>query len=70
MNINSEIESEGRVGGGVGLSVLSLWLVPWWIQVLSKLASEISLEPTSNLSKHLVYIVFRFMTLLSALFLL
>ena len=30
-------------GGGVGLSVLSLWLVPWWIQVLSELASEISL---------------------------
>jgi hypothetical protein len=29
-------------GGGVGLSVLSLWLVPWRIQVLSK---------------HLVYIV-------------
>jgi hypothetical protein len=30
-------------GGGAGLSVLSLWLVPWWIQVLSELASEISL---------------------------
>ena len=43
MNINSEIESEGRVGGGVGLSVLSLWLVPWQNQVLLELASEISL---------------------------
>ena len=30
-------------GGGAGLSVLSLQLVPWWIQVLSELASEISL---------------------------
>jgi hypothetical protein len=30
-------------GGGAGLSVLSLWLVSWWIQVLPELASEISL---------------------------
>jgi hypothetical protein len=30
-------------GGGVGLSVSSLWLVPWWIQVLLELAFEISL---------------------------
>ena len=29
--------------GGAGLSVLSLWLVPWRIQVLSELVSEISL---------------------------
>ena len=30
-------------GGGAGLSVLSLWLVPWRIQVLLELASETSL---------------------------
>jgi hypothetical protein len=30
-------------GGDADLSVLSLWLVPWQIQVLSKLASEIPL---------------------------
>jgi hypothetical protein len=30
-------------GEGAGLSVLSLWLVPWQIQVLSELASEIPL---------------------------
>ena len=30
-------------GGGAGLSMLSLWLVPWWIQVLLELAFEISL---------------------------
>ena len=29
--------------GDVGLSVLALWLVPWQIQVLIELASEISL---------------------------
>jgi hypothetical protein len=30
-------------GGGAGLLVLSLWLVPWRIQVLPELASEIPL---------------------------
>ena len=30
-------------GGDAGLSVLSLWLVSWWNQVLIELASEISL---------------------------
>jgi hypothetical protein len=30
-------------GGSVGLSMLSLWLVPWWSQVLLELAYEISL---------------------------
>jgi hypothetical protein len=30
-------------GGSVGLSVLSLWLVPWWNQDLLELASEDSL---------------------------
>ena len=30
-------------GGSAGLSVLSLWLVPWQNQVLLELASEISL---------------------------
>jgi hypothetical protein len=29
-------------GGSVGLSVLSLRRVPWWNQVLPKLASEIA----------------------------
>jgi hypothetical protein len=29
--------------GGAGLSVLSLRLIPWWIQVLLQLASEIYL---------------------------
>jgi hypothetical protein len=28
-------------GGDASLSVLSLQLVPWWIQLLSELASEI-----------------------------
>jgi hypothetical protein len=44
-------------GGGAGLSVLSLRLVPWRIQVLPELASEISLVIKSDSSKHLVYIV-------------
>jgi hypothetical protein len=43
MNKNREIESEGRVWRSVGLSVLSLWLVPWWNQVLLELVFEISL---------------------------
>ena len=30
-------------GGSVDLSVLSLWLVPWWNQVLLELAFEDSL---------------------------
>jgi hypothetical protein len=30
-------------GGGADLLVLSLRLVPWWIQVLPELAFEISL---------------------------
>jgi hypothetical protein len=30
-------------GGGAGLPVLSLRLVPWWIQVLPELASDIPL---------------------------
>ena len=29
--------------GGAGLSVLSLWLVAWWIQVLFEIVSGISL---------------------------
>jgi hypothetical protein len=29
--------------GGAGLSVLSLRLIPWWIQVLLELAFKISL---------------------------
>ena len=40
---NSEIESERRVWRRSGLSVLSLQLVPWQIQVLLELAFEISL---------------------------
>ena len=44
-------------GGGAGLSVLSLWLVPWWIQVLLELAFKISLLINSDSSKHCVYIV-------------
>jgi hypothetical protein len=44
-------------GGGAGLSVLPLRLVPWQIQVLLELAFEISLVITCNSSKHLVYIV-------------
>jgi hypothetical protein len=43
MNRNREIESGEEFGGGVGLSVLSLRLVPWWIQVLFELVFEISL---------------------------
>ena len=46
-----------EVGGSVGLSVLSLRLVPWRIRVLLELASVISL----------VINFFRFVTLLSAL---
>ena len=41
-------------GGGVGLAVLTLRLVPWRIQVLLELASEDSL--VINSSKHRVYI--------------
>ena len=37
--------------------VLSLRLVPWRIQVLSELASEISLVINLDSSKHLVYVV-------------
>ena len=44
-------------GGYAGLLVLSLWLVSWWIQVLSELASEISLVINLDSSKHLVYVV-------------
>ena len=44
-------------GGGVDLSVLSLWHVPWRIQVLPELVSEISLVINFDSSKHLVYIV-------------
>ena len=55
--------------GGAGMSVLSLRLVPWRIQVLSELASKISLVSTSDSSKHLVYIVLQVHdSLLSALF--
>ena len=31
-------------GGDADLLVLPLWLVPWWIHVLSELASEILVE--------------------------
>ena len=37
------MESEEEFGGGAGQLVLSLRLVPWLIQVLVELASEISL---------------------------
>jgi hypothetical protein len=46
-------------GGGAGLSMLSIRLVPWRIQVLFELAFETSLVITSDSSKHLVYIVYQ-----------
>ena len=47
----------GEFGGGVGLSVLSLHLVPWWIQVLLELAFEISLVINFRFKLVIVYIV-------------
>ena len=56
-------------GEGAGLSVLSLRLVAWWIQVLLELAFKISLVTTSDSSKNLVYIVLHVHnSLLSVLF--
>ena len=44
-------------GGGAGLSVLSLRLVPWRIQVLLELAFEISLVINFLFKYVIVYIV-------------
>ena len=44
-------------GGGAGLSVLSLWLVPLRIQVLLELAFEISLVINFLFKYVIVYIV-------------
>ena len=56
--------------GGVGLLVLSLRLVPWWIQVLFELWFEIFFGNQLLIQISNLFIVFiRFVTLLSALFL-
>ena len=54
-------------GGSVGLSVLSLHLVPWQSQVLLELASEDSLVINFYSSKHHVYIAHQVHNSLSAL---
>ena len=44
-------------GGGASLSVLTLQLVPWWIQVLLELAFGISLVINFLFNLVIVYIV-------------